>query len=376
MSPAGAARARSARSRAARARSRARGSGGRACRSRRCRPGRCPWRSCAASTGALGAYREQGRLRVRHRAETLCGGPDGLPHAAVQRDVLLAVGADADDRACRSAASARCSAARNVVDVGGALVADAVERRGVREVEPVRRRDVLDERLALRAPRAGSGRSRRRRCRSARSRASARAAARPAGRRRRGRARRRRAAARSARALAALTPKAVETVPSIPFAPRLESTRNGVSRTGKNVSTSRTGIEEATTSVASGGSSVPSSAATRGSLSPAGPTRPGDRPRRRAVGGVPGVEPARVLALARQRAWPARRASCAGRRRRSCRPTPAGSCHAASGSKLDLQRVEPRQPRAQRLGGRQVADAQDEVGRVCGRPLGSRSSAS
>ena len=50
---------------------------------------------------------------------------------------------------------------------------------------------------------------------------------------------------------AAATPNAVETVPSMPFAPRLESTRNGVSRAGKNVSTSRIGIEEATTSVAS-----------------------------------------------------------------------------------------------------------------------------
>ena len=49
---------------------------------------------------------------------------------------------------------------------------------------------------------------------------------------------------------AAATPKAVETVPSIPFAPRLASTRGGRSRAGKNVSTSRTGIEDATTSVA------------------------------------------------------------------------------------------------------------------------------
>ena len=158
------------------------------------------------------------------------------------------------------------------VDVGGALVADAVQRGGVGEVQPVRRRDVLHEVLALAARPGGSGRCRRRRCRSARSRASAPAATRPAARRRRARARRRRSAARSARRPAAATPNAVETVPSIPFAPRLESTRNGVSRAGKNVSTSRIGIEEATTSVASGGSSVPSSAATRGSLSPAGPT--------------------------------------------------------------------------------------------------------
>ena len=53
---------------------------------------------------------------------------------------------------------------------------------------------------------------------------------------------------------AAAHPKAVETVPSIPFAPRLASTRGGVSRAGKNVSTSRTGIDDATTIVALGGS--------------------------------------------------------------------------------------------------------------------------
>ena len=50
---------------------------------------------------------------------------------------------------------------------------------------------------------------------------------------------------------AAATPNAVETVPSIPFAPRLASTRGGCTRAGKNVSTSRIGIDDATTSVAS-----------------------------------------------------------------------------------------------------------------------------
>ena len=55
-------------------------------------------------------------------------------------------------------------------------------------------------------------------------------------------------------AAAAAHPKAVETVPSIPFAPRLDSTRGGVSRAAKNVSTSRTGIEDATRIVALPGS--------------------------------------------------------------------------------------------------------------------------
>ena len=57
-------------------------------------------------------------------------------------------------------------------------------------------------------------------------RAAGRAGAPRAARRCRGRARRRRSAARSARRAAA-TPNAVETVPSIPLAPRLESTRGG-----------------------------------------------------------------------------------------------------------------------------------------------------
>ena len=72
--------------------------------------------------------------------------------------------------------------------------------------------------------------------------------------------------------------------------------------------------------------------------------------------------------------WPARRASCAGRRRRSSPTAPAGSCQARLGVEADLQRVEPRQPRAQRLGGRQVADAQHEV-RARARPAPRRAAA-
>ena len=64
---------------------------------------------------------------------------------------------------------------------------------------------------------------------------------------------------------AAAAPKALETVPSIPFAPRLESTRGGSSRAAENSSTSRTGIEDATNSVASDGNNSASMAATSGS---------------------------------------------------------------------------------------------------------------
>ena len=73
----------------------------------------------------------------------------------------------------------------------------------------------------------------------------------------------------------AAAPNALETIPSIPFAPRLQSTRGGSSRAGQKVSISRTGIEEATNSVAASGSSVPSSTAIAGSLSSSsGPSTP------------------------------------------------------------------------------------------------------
>ena len=162
---------------------------------------------------------------------------------------------------------------------------------------------------------------------------------------------------------AAATPKAVETVPSMPLAPRLESTRGGRSRAGKNVSTSRTGIEEATTRVASAGRRTPSSAATRGSERLG--KRGRDRGGRRAVGAA-STSPASRGPCAAARA-PAR----AGRRPTIVATAPAGSCHASSASNAICSAlVEPVQPLAQRLGGRQVADAQHEVGRVAGGPLG------
>ena len=272
---------------------------------------------------------------------TLCGGSDGLPDAAVQIDVLLAVGADADDRGALGGdgvAPARCGRSRR-------------PRRAPSRRRRARRRGRSRARAASRcarrtprprAPRAGSGRCRRRRCRSARSRASARAARRRAGRRRRGRARRRRSAGRPARARRPR--RRTRSRPS-----RRSRSRRGwrapgtaSSRAGKNVSTSRTGIEEATTSVGRPAAArLPSSAATRGSVSPAGPTAVGDRARRGPVGGVPAVEPARVLALARQRLRRARRASCAGRRRRSSRRRRPGPARPLSGSKLTCSASRP-----------------------------------
>ena len=148
----------------------------------------------------------------------------------------------------------------------------------------------------------------------------------------------------------------------MPLAPRLESTRGGASRAGKNVSTSRTGIEEATTSTASGGSRTPSSAATRGSER-ARARRGRDRFGRRPVGAAPVLQPAALLArrLRRQHA----RVGGDDRRHRAGRVLPR-----VLGVEGDLQRaVEPVQPLAQRLRGREVADAQHEVGRVGG-PVG------
>ena len=91
--------------------------------------------------------------------------------------------------------------------------------------------------------------------------------ARLAGHRCRTRVPRRRSAARPDRRPAAARRRREETVPSIPLAPRLHSTRGGSVRAGQNVSMSRTGIEEATNNVACSGSSTPSSAATVGSES-------------------------------------------------------------------------------------------------------------
>ena len=168
---------------------------------------------------------------------------------------------------------------------------------------------------------------------------------------------------------AAANPKAVETVPSIPLAPRLASTRGGRSRAGKNVSTSRTGIDDATTIVASAGSAVPSSAATRGSLSPAGE-------RARAIASAADRSARRQRsshALSRRRLRPFATASSVvrGSAARIVATAPAGSCQAPSGSNAICSASSaPCSHCRSGLRGRQVADPQHEVGRVRARPVG------
>ena len=90
------------------------------------------------------------------------------------------------------------------------------------------------------------------------------------------------------------------------------------SRAGENVSTSRTGIEEATNSVRVGGSRRRARAATRGSLS-SSPSVGVDRGRGGAVGVAPRRQPGAVAARL-DAARRAPRACGAGRRRRSSRP--------------------------------------------------------
>ena len=255
-------------------------------------------------------------------------------------DVLLAVRAHADDRGPLGRQRALQRRAERL-DVRGALPADAVERRGVREVEPVRGRDVLDERLALRGGRAGSGRSRRRRCRSARSRASARAAM---------------AASRPPTSCASATSPISSTA--------------GPARGGADAERGRDGPVDPVRA-AVGEHPERRLADREERLDVAHRHRGGDdqrrlrraaacraRRRRAARSGPPARRPRRSPApprgrrRARRRAsscpcacaaasWPARRASCAGRRRRSCPTAPAGSCQALSGSKLTCSASSP-----------------------------------
>ena len=156
---------------------------------------------------------------------------------------------------------------------------------------------------------------------------------------------------------AAATPNAVETVPSIPFAPRLESTRNGVSRAGKNVSTSRIGIEDATTSVASGGQQRAELGRDPRLVEPRGPDDLGDRARRRPVG-ARASRRARTCPCACAAACPrASRASRAGRRRRSWRRRRPGPARRTRGRTRPAARPGPRATGAAawRSGGRRRA---------------------
>ena len=122
---------------------------------------------------------------------------------------------------------------------------------------------------------------------------------------------------------------------------------------------SRTGIEDATNSVAPAGRRVARSRATAGSLSPpsrsaasASPAASSASRQRASHAGRAGLEFTGELVRPRR---PGRRGPALARRRLS------GSCHAPSGSNATCGAVELREPAAQRLGDRQVADAQDEV---------------
>jgi len=126
---------------------------------------------------------------------------------------------------------------------------------------------------------------------------------------------------------AAAAPNALETVPSIPLAPRFESTRGASSWAAKNSSTSRIGIEEATNSVAEPGSHSPSRRATSGSESRS-PS-------------VASIARAAASSAARHRASQSGSRGVAGAAARSVAagspPNTAhreaeGSCHACSGS--------------------------------------------
>ena len=123
----------------------------------------------------------------------------------------------------------------------------------------------------------------------------------------------------------AAAPNALETIPSIPFAPRLQSTRGGSSRAGQKVSISRTGIEEATNSVAVVGQQR---AELRGDRRLAellaGTERAENRLRRLLVGGAPAGQPVRIRGgLRRCRARRGRRPAPARATRSGSTPGPA-----------------------------------------------------
>ncbi len=163
---------------------------------------------------------------------------------------------------------------------------------------------------------------------------------------------------------AAATPSALESVPSIPFAPRLERTCGGSSRTarttrgrGRASRRRRTGWPP--------GRTPASVRATFGSLS----SSPRSRGARRGdlVGGAPAGEPRRVGAGRAARA-------ARGSARRTSSTTEAGSCHARE-HRRDLAGVrQEAEPCTQRLRGREVADPDHDLGRVRAGEPASRSS--
>ena len=336
----------------------------------RCRPGPMPFDVVRRVDGAVASTASRVVCAASAiAARTLCGGSDGLPDAAVQVDVALAVGAHADDRRV----------------VGGDRAAAA--RRG-------------------RRPRRRRARSRRRTAR------------------RRGRSRAR-AASRCARTnsspwLAAgrkwkMPPPSLSISTITSFRPRRDAaisppmscasatspisstvsprTGRGHAERGRDrpVDPVRAAVgEHAERRLAGREERLDVADRHRGGdderrlgrqqraelgrharlVQPRRPDHLGDRPRGGPVGRRASRRARRCPCACAAACPRAPRASRAGRRRRSCATTPAGSCQADSGSNATCSASSPASHVPQRLGGRQVADAQDEVRRVRGRPLG------
>ena len=372
-------RARSGRTRAARARSPARGSGGPSCRRARCRRRRCPSTWSRRDGGSSAPAWTSISVPWPH-AGKLGGAPDGPRATSSQTAPCSATLAARSVRTAtmlvRSAASARPSAARKLLDVVRDLVAEAEQRGGVREVEPVRGGDVLDVLLALAAHRQEvedpAAVVVQQHDRELEARAGAAASSPP----------------RSW--ISATSPMRSTAGPSAAAA-HTEGGRDGP------VDPVRAAVgEHARRRLAAPGRTsrrrAPASRTRRRSSRPAGsadaelggdprlaqarraraPVR--SPPRRRGRRGA--SAPARRLAARLHPAADRRRASCRGSAARIVATAPAGSCQAPSGSKRELQGVvEPVQPAAQRLGGGEVADAEHEARARARRPTRRRAAA-
>ena len=160
-------------------------------------------------------------------------------------------------------------------------------------------------------------------------------------------------------------------MPSMPLAPRLQSTRGGSSRDrpeALDVAHGHRGGHEQRRLARQ-----QRCRARRPPPAHTGRARraPPPAPRRELVGAAPVLQP-----LPLRRPWrcrrgrppdprPAARARAAGSSASERLTTELGSCQAPSGSSATcVVEAEPRQPAAQRLGDRQVADAQHQVGLV------------
>ena len=189
-------------------------------------------------------------------------------------------------------------------------------------------------------------------------------------RRGRGRARRRRCSSTTGPSPAAAAPNAAATVPSIPFAPRLDRTRGASSRAGAerlDVADRHRGGDEQRRLGAAARAQLARDARLGQLVAERRRDRAGGAARRpRASAASQPRSPACAVAR-RERA----RAPRAGRRRRERSTTPRRVLPGALGVERDLRSaVERREPRAQRLGGRQVADAQHELGALRGGEAG------